>query len=102
MSGNNSFGQGAVPTSYNRYGYSLTGTFKGCAPQPTLQPMRVILPDQEIRNIERSPAPVENILLELGINPLEVIVSRNGALVPEDTIVGADDEIRIIRISHGG
>ena len=102
MSGGNSLIQGALHTSDNRYGYSLTGTFKGCAPQPTIQPMKIILPDQEIRNIERSPAPVENILLELGINPLEVIVSRNGALVPEDTMVGADDEIRIIRISHGG
>ncbi len=52
--------------------------------------------------IDQRPASVEQILSDLGINPLEVIISRNGTLVPEDTIVEADDEIRIIRISHGG
>jgi len=52
--------------------------------------------------IDQSPASVEQILSDLGINPLEVIISRNGTLVPEDAIVEADDEIRIIRISHGG
>ena len=52
--------------------------------------------------IERNPVSVENILRELGINPLEVIVSCNGTLVPEGTLVGAEEEIRIIRISHGG
>ena len=35
-------------------------------------------------------------------NPLEVIVSRNGNLVPEEAAIGRDDEIRIIRIAHGG
>jgi len=64
--------------------------------------MKIILPDQGIRVIDQSPASVEQILSDLGINPLEVIISRNGTLVPEDTIVEADDEIRIIRISHGG
>ena len=64
--------------------------------------MKIILPDQGILVIDRSPASVEQILSDLGINPLEVIISRNGTLVPEDTIVEADNEIRIIRISHGG
>jgi sulfur carrier protein len=64
--------------------------------------MKIILPDQGTRVIERGPDSVEKILHELGINPLEVIVSRNGTLVPENAVVGADDEIRIIRISHGG
>jgi sulfur carrier protein ThiS len=31
-----------------------------------------------------------------------VIVSRNGRLVPEDTVLEADDEIRITHIAHGG
>jgi sulfur carrier protein ThiS len=31
-----------------------------------------------------------------------VIVSKNGRLVPEDEIVSGDDEIRIIRVAHGG
>jgi sulfur carrier protein len=64
--------------------------------------MKIILPDQKIRDFDQGPASVEQILSDLGIDSLEVIVSRNGTLVPEDTVVGADDEIRIIRISHGG
>jgi sulfur carrier protein len=64
--------------------------------------MKIILPDQEVRTIEKSTVTVEKLLSDLGINPLEVIVSRNGILVPEGAVVRADDEIRIIRISHGG
>jgi sulfur carrier protein len=64
--------------------------------------MRLILSDKDVRIFEHSPAPVEQILLEQGINPLEVIVSRNGKLLPEDTIIQGSDEVRIIRIAHGG
>jgi sulfur carrier protein ThiS len=64
--------------------------------------MKLILPDQKTIDIDRVPAPVEKVLLELGINPLEVIVVRNGKMISEDTVVQADDEIRIIRIAHGG
>jgi sulfur carrier protein len=64
--------------------------------------MKLILPDQKTIDIERVSAPVEKVLLELGINPLEVIVVRNGKIISDDTVVQADDEIRIIRIAHGG
>ena len=64
--------------------------------------MKLILPDQKTIDIDRVPVPVEKVLLELGLNPLEVIVARNGKMIPEDTVVQADDEIRIIRIAHGG
>jgi len=64
--------------------------------------MKLILSDHDERIIEHSPAPVEQILLEAGINPLEVLVSRNGNLISEDTVVEAEDEIRVIRIAHGG
>jgi sulfur carrier protein ThiS len=64
--------------------------------------MRLILSDKDIRIFEHSPAPLEQILLEQGINPLEVIVSRNGKLLPEDTIIQGSDEVCIIRIAHGG
>ena len=64
--------------------------------------MRLILSDRDVRIFEHNPAPVEQILLEQGINPLEVIVSRNGKMLSEDTIVHPDDEVRIIRIAHGG
>ena len=64
--------------------------------------MKLILSDQEVRIFEHSSAPVEQILLEQGINPLEVIVSRNGKLLSEDTVIQTRDEVRIIRIAHGG
>jgi sulfur carrier protein len=64
--------------------------------------MRLILSDRDVRIFEHNPAPVEEILLEQGINPLEVIVSRNGKLLSEDTVIQTSDEVRIIRIAHGG
>jgi len=64
--------------------------------------MKLILSDHEELTIEHRPAPVEQVLLEAGINPLEVIVCRNGNLISEDTVVEADDTLRIIRIAHGG
>ena len=45
---------------------------------------------------------VSQVLLSLGVNQVEVIVSRDGMVIPEDTVLGRDDEIRIIQVSHGG
>jgi sulfur carrier protein len=64
--------------------------------------MKLILSDRDVRIFEHSPAPVEQILLEEGINPLEVIVSRDGKLLSEDAVIQTSDEVRIIRIAHGG
>jgi sulfur carrier protein ThiS len=64
--------------------------------------MKVILPDQGVRVMEYCPMTVGALLHTLGINPLEVIVSRNGNLVPEQAAISMTDEIRIIRIAHGG
>jgi len=64
--------------------------------------MRLILSDKDVRILEHSPAPVEQILLEQGINPLDVIVSLNGKLLPGDTVIQGNDEVHIIRIAHGG
>lgn len=66
------------------------------------QTMKVILPDQGVRVLEQAPETVGALLISLRIRPLEVIVSRNGVLVPEQAVIGGDDEIRIIRIAHGG
>lgn len=64
--------------------------------------MKVILPDQTVRVMVDNPGTVGALLHELSITPLEVIVSRNGKLVPEQAAICEDDEIRIIRIAHGG
>ena len=64
--------------------------------------MKLILPDRTERVIAGEGLPLEKILRDQDINPLEVLASRNGGLIPEDTLVGRDDEIRLIRIAHGG
>lgn len=64
--------------------------------------MKIIFPDSTTETIVSEPVSIGQILDRLKINPSEVIVSRNGKLVPEDAVVGGDDEIRIIRIAHGG
>ena len=64
--------------------------------------MKIILPDSTTEIMAGEPVSIGQILDRLRINPIDVIVSRNGTLVPEDTITGGDDEIRIIRIAHGG
>lgn len=64
--------------------------------------MKILLPDRSTRYREAGPVTVETLLREFGFDPIEVIVSRNGTLVPEDAVVGNADEVRIIRIAHGG
>ena len=64
--------------------------------------MKIFLPDKAVRLIDCRHLPVDQLLRGLGLNAVEVIVSRNGKLVPGDAIVGEDDEIRILRIAHGG
>ena len=64
--------------------------------------MKLILPDRSTRTIDPAPATVATILQREGINPIEVMVSRDGKLITEDTLASGDDELRIIRISHGG
>jgi sulfur carrier protein len=64
--------------------------------------MKIYLADGTSRGFESGPAMVSQVLLALGVNPVEVIVSRAGRVIPEDAVLGPDDEIRIIRVSHGG
>jgi sulfur carrier protein len=64
--------------------------------------MKIILPNSTINIMQVDPVSITSILDKLTINPSDVIVSRNGKLVPEDTLISGDDEIRIIRIAHGG
>ncbi len=64
--------------------------------------MQIILPDKSVRTVPGTSAPIEEILIELGINPATVIVVKNGMIVPEDVTAGEDDEIRVLRFSHGG
>ena len=64
--------------------------------------MKLLLPDRSARVLDMPPSTLEAILLGEGINPLEVIASRDGILITEDTVIGTTDEIRLLRIAHGG
>ncbi|MCX6693555.1 MAG: MoaD/ThiS family protein [Methanomicrobiales archaeon] len=64
--------------------------------------MQVILPDKSVRTLPGDPLPVAQILMSLGIKPSGVIVVKNGCLVPDDVLARGDDQIRLIRIAHGG
>ncbi len=64
--------------------------------------MKVRLPGGAEKHVDGEGAMVHDMLIALGLNPAGVIVSRNGRVIPEDTVLGSDDEIRVIRVSHGG
>ena len=64
--------------------------------------MQVILPDKTLVTRSGDPVPIETILTDLGMIPSTVIVLKNEKIVPEDVIASGDDQIRIIRIAHGG
>ncbi len=64
--------------------------------------MKIAMPDGTTREINIGTAPIEDILKDLGINPVEVIVAKNGKIVSEYEPAGSDDELKIVRIVHGG
>jgi len=64
--------------------------------------MLISMPDGSRREICRDEAKIEEILKELDINPEEVIVAKNGRIVPEDEVAGGSDQLKIVRFVHGG
>jgi sulfur carrier protein len=64
--------------------------------------VRVILPEGGTVDVEKERMVIRALLAELRINPLEVLVARNGTIVPEDAEARAGDEIRIITVKSGG
>jgi len=64
--------------------------------------MKIHLQDGTARSYDGEAATVWEVLLALDENPAGVIVLRNGRVIPEDTVLGRDDVIRLTRVSHGG
>ncbi|MDD2754716.1 MAG: MoaD/ThiS family protein [Methanothrix sp.] len=64
--------------------------------------MLIALPDGSRREIILDEARIEDILKQLGLNPEEVIVAKNGKIVPEEETAGGSDELKIVRFVHGG
>jgi sulfur carrier protein len=64
--------------------------------------MKIALPDGSRKEMTIESASIDDILKELGINPVEVIVAKNGKIVSEDETAGLADELKIVRVVHGG
>jgi sulfur carrier protein len=64
--------------------------------------MKITLPDGSRKEIAVHNVRIEDILKELGINPVEVIVARNGKIVTEEEDAGFADELKVVRVVHGG
>ena len=64
--------------------------------------MLITMPDGSRKEISGNEIRIEDILKQLGINPEEVIVARNGKIVPEEETAGYSDELKIVRFVHGG
>ncbi len=64
--------------------------------------MKIALPDGSRKEMAFHNARIEDILKELGINSVEVIVAKNGKIVTEEEIARSEDELKIVRVVHGG
>ena len=64
--------------------------------------MKIVLPDGSRKEMTIECASIDDILKQLGINPVEVIVAKNGKIVSEDETAGLADELKIVRFVHGG
>ena len=64
--------------------------------------MNVYLPDGTVRILDGTPLMVSSFLRSMGLNPLEVIITKNGRVIPEDAVVSGSDEVRLFRVAHGG
>lgn len=60
------------------------------------------MPDGSRREMALESACIEDILRDLLINPVEVIVAKNGKIVSEEEQANSEDELKIVRIVHGG
>ncbi len=64
--------------------------------------MHIVMPDGSRMEMAGEACRIEDILNRLGINPVEVIVARNGSIVSEEETVCGGDELKIVKFVHGG
>ncbi len=64
--------------------------------------MKIVLDDGTTKELQIKKAVIEDILSSMGINPVEVIVAKNGKITSECDLVQSSDQLKIIRIIHGG
>ena len=64
--------------------------------------LKIILPDGSRNEMLVEDTTIEDVLRRLGINPVEVIVAKNGKIVSEEETADSKDELKIVRVVHGG
>jgi sulfur carrier protein ThiS len=64
--------------------------------------LKIVLPDGSRKEMAVGNTAIEDVLKCLGINPVEVIVAKNGRIVSEEETAGAGDELKIVMVVHGG
>ena len=58
--------------------------------------------EDHIEHLNINNISVEELLENLGIDPLEVIIKKDDIIVLEDEIIENNDKIHIIKVIHGG
>jgi sulfur carrier protein len=64
--------------------------------------MKIVLPDGSKKEMAIENTSIEDILRKIGVNPVEVIVAKNGKIVSEEETAGFTDELKIVKVVHGG
>jgi sulfur carrier protein len=64
--------------------------------------LKIIFSEGQTENLNIENVSVKELLEDLGIEPLEVIVKKGNLVLQEDETIQNNDEIKIIKVIHGG
>lgn len=64
--------------------------------------MKIKLPSGKTEDMDLGPLTVEELLNKLDISQGEVLVSREGQIIPLDAVLNTDDNVRIMQVIFGG
>ncbi len=64
--------------------------------------LKIIFSEGQTENLNIENVSVKELLEDLQIEPLEVIVKKGNLVLQEDETIQNNDEIKIIKVIHGG
>lgn len=64
--------------------------------------MKITYPDGSVKKISIKEILAEELLKVLGIDPIGVVIAKEGKIIPKDGILRNEDEIVIHEIMSGG
>lgn len=64
--------------------------------------LKIIFSEGQTENLNIENISVKELLEDLEIEPLEVIVKKGNLVLQEDETIQNNDEIKIIKVIHGG